>query len=93
MGFVIIAASIMLGHMLLGQTGLDSEYWALLGVTIRSDTGSLLTRVNGLLVEWLVGGFAGAIIVGLLTYAISRLLLRSRRVDALTSPTQQRPPA
>ncbi|MFN5944879.1 MAG: DUF2062 domain-containing protein [Phycisphaerae bacterium] len=92
MGFVIVAASIMLGHMLLERTGPDAEHWSTLLTTIRSDIGSLPTRVQGLFVEWLVGGFIAAIIVGLLTYVISRVALRSSRRQALTSATPPCPP-
>lgn len=92
-GFVVIAASIMLGHMLLEGTGPDAEHWSTLLTTIRSDIGSLPARLHGLFVEWLVGGFIAAIIVGLLTYVISRVVLRGSRKPALTNPAPPHPPA
>lgn len=93
MGFFTIAASIMLGHMLLHGTGNDAAHWSSLLSTVRTDTGTLLTRLHDLLMEWLVGGFVGAIVVGLVAYMLThRLLLTSpaKNAQSITNITRLR---
>lgn len=76
LGLFFIAASIVLGHAILNQTVAGAETWNALVSTLRGDTGGPLTRLRGLVAEWVVGGFVGGALVGLAAYALCRCFLR-----------------